>query len=69
MNLLMDNMRSFGNRDALIIDDKCFSYSDVFEEVELWVNIINLSEIHSGAVVAIEGGTQSVWLVSFLRWR
>jgi acyl-CoA synthetase (AMP-forming)/AMP-acid ligase II len=65
MNLLMDNMRSFGNRDALIIDDKCFSYSDVLEEVELWVNIINLSEIHSGAVVAIEG-ENSVSLVSLI---
>ncbi|EBX1770166.1 long-chain fatty acid--CoA ligase [Salmonella enterica subsp. enterica serovar Poona] len=55
LELIYNKLKSFGSRDAIIISEQCYTFNDIVNEIDDWVNIIHLSEIPTGYVVAIEG--------------
>lgn len=55
MKSLFEKFSNYGRKDALVINDISYSYRDVLSEVNDWIDLISLSEISPGMVVAIEG--------------
>jgi len=65
MDFLINKLRGFGDRSALVINNQEFSFSEIVSEIESWSEEINTREIPPGSVVAIEGET-SVRLIGLI---
>lgn len=52
---LLDNMRGFGDREAVILDSRTITYDELCADVGNWSRKLTDWEIESGEIVAIEG--------------
>lgn len=55
MKWLFNKIENYGQKDAMVIKNVCYSYLDIFREMNEWADLITLSEISPGMVVALEG--------------
>ncbi len=52
---LIEKMNLASEKDAVIFDDKIYTYGDVLAKIDLWEERIEKSKIESGKVVALTG--------------